>query len=118
MSNLSELFKMSKHERVGTWTILLVIVVMLAAVVVRRKCSSAVDIDSNNSRELNSFINEAATSLPHESKKDHKHNGDYSSNDNHRSSSHKKKGKKKGKKKAAKGSKSAPARNIDPIPQF
>lgn len=56
MGKLSEMFSMSKQERVGAWAIAALIVVLLAVVFIERKCSSD-NTDAKAQKELNEYVN-------------------------------------------------------------
>ena len=57
MGKLSEMFSMSKQERVGAWAIAALIVVLLAVVFIEHKCSSDNTTDAKAQKELNEYVN-------------------------------------------------------------
>jgi hypothetical protein len=57
MGKLSEIFSMSKQERMGAWAIAALIVILLTVVFIERKCSSDNGTDAKAQKELNEYIN-------------------------------------------------------------
>ena len=67
MGKVSDLFSMSKQERMGAWMIALLIVVLLLVVVVQRKCASA--NEGAHDEILEEYVEKAQKSVPKEKEK-------------------------------------------------
>jgi hypothetical protein len=130
MGKLSDFFSMSKQERAGAWIVALFIVVLLVAVAIERKCSSS-DVNSQDAKSLNEYVEKAEKSKPREKNKDDKKDkkksnkkGKKNSNDKDKkdkkssSQSSKKKEKKSSKDKSKKKSGNNKQRELQPVPQF
>jgi uncharacterized membrane protein YhiD involved in acid resistance len=124
MGQLSDLFSMSKRERVGAWAIAVLIVLLLAAVFVEKRCSSDVP-ESSSQKEIKEYVEKTKNIKVAEGKKKKSSTKKGSSNSKSGTKS-KDKAKKHKKKKSSTSKKdkkqqtsnSAPNRAMEPLPQF
>ncbi len=128
MGKLSDLFSMSKQERVGAWMIAALIVLLLVAVAVEKKCTHD-STSSTDAKTLNEYVEKAQKSKPKEDKKPKtgKKKGSKASSDKKRVTKDKgskakpkatKKSKNSSKSKSEKKSTGNKQRELQPVPQF